>query len=171
MGWTLASLNNARLQVPIQPNLGLDGDARRSIMEILNTILADEAVMALKTHRARWHVHGVGFLELRELFKEQYHQLDQISEEIGERVSMLGGPVVSSFTEYLKYTRLDEEPVEAGCIMSLLADQEAFIRFLREDVRKCQDEYDDQGTTSLLVRVISSHEKMAWILRSYIEPG
>ena len=55
-------------------------------------------------------------------------------------------------------------------MMELLADHEAAIRFMREDARKCSEEYEDHGTFALLVRFIRSHEKMAWILRSYIEP-
>jgi starvation-inducible DNA-binding protein len=54
--------------------------------------------------------------------------------------------------------------------MGLLADHEACVRFLREDARKCFEEYEDHGTYALVVRFICLHEKMAWILRSYIEP-
>ena len=43
------------------------------------------------------------------------------------------------------------------------------IRFLREDARKCTEEYEDEGTFELLVSVMRLHEKMAWMLRSYIE--
>jgi DNA-binding ferritin-like protein len=54
--------------------------------------------------------------------------------------------------------------------MGLLADHEASIRFLREDARRCFEEYEDHGTFTLFVRFIRVHEKIAWILRSYIEP-
>ena len=55
-------------------------------------------------------------------------------------------------------------------ILRLLADHEASIRFLREDARKCTEEHEDEGTFELLVNVMRLHEKMAWMLRSYIEP-
>jgi starvation-inducible DNA-binding protein len=54
--------------------------------------------------------------------------------------------------------------------MGLLADHETSIRFLREDARKCLEEFEDHGTYAMFVRFIGLHEKMAWILRSYIEP-
>jgi starvation-inducible DNA-binding protein len=53
--------------------------------------------------------------------------------------------------------------------MNLLADHEAAIRLLREDARKCSEEHEDEGTFELLVSVMSLHEKMAWMLRSYLE--
>jgi starvation-inducible DNA-binding protein len=52
--------------------------------------------------------------------------------------------------------------------MSILADHEAFIRFMREDAQNCSEMYEDQGTFALLVSVMRIHEKMAWLLRSNI---
>jgi starvation-inducible DNA-binding protein len=170
MGLNLKGGTNLKLQVSIQPNIGLDGDARHSVVEILNTFLADEAVLTMKTRSAHWHLHGLGFHDLRLLYDQQFHQLNKLTDEIAERVSMLGGFAVSSFEEFLQYTRLVEQSGEAPDMMSLLADHEATIRFLREDARKCFEEYEDHGTYALLVRFIRLHEKMAWILRSSIEP-
>jgi starvation-inducible DNA-binding protein len=161
---------NQKLQVSIQPNIGLDGDARRSVVEILNTFLADEAILTMKTYCAYWHVHGPGFLDLRTLFDQQCRQLNKRSNKAAERVRMLGGFAISSFEDFLNYTRLDEHPGVVPDIMSLLADHEAFIRYLREDARRCFEEFEDHGTYALFVHSIRLHEKMAWILRSYIEP-
>jgi starvation-inducible DNA-binding protein len=82
---------------------------------------------------------------------------------------MLGGIAISSFEEFLAHTRLVEQPRGVPGILHLLADHETVIRFLREDVRKSTEEFEDEGTFELLVRVMRLHEKMAWVLRSYIE--
>jgi starvation-inducible DNA-binding protein len=163
--------NKAKLRVLIEPNIGLDGDTRHSIVGILNTMLADEAVLKLKTKSAHWHVRGPGFLDLRNLFGQQFDQLNKMSDEISERVRVLDGLAIASFEEFLNATRLKEKPGEVPDVMDLLADHEASIRFLREDARKCFEEYEDHGTFSLFVRLIRMHEKMAWILRSYIAPA
>ena len=170
MGRNHAPGTNPKLQVPIQPNIGLEGDARHSVIDILNTLLADEAVLTMKTRSAHWHVRGPGFLDMQTLFDQQFHQLNKISDEIAERVVVLGGFAISSFEKFLNYTRLKEQPGKVPDIMSLLADHEASVRFLREDARKCFEEYEDHGTFALFVSFIRLHEKMAWILRSYIEP-
>jgi DNA-binding ferritin-like protein len=68
------------------------------------------------------------------------------------------------------YNRLEVHLGEAASIMVLLAGHEASVRFLREDARRCFEEYEDHGTHAQLTRFITLHEKMAWILRSYIEP-
>jgi starvation-inducible DNA-binding protein len=161
--------HNTKVQVLIQPNIGLDSDVRHAVVKILNIALADEAVLKTKTRCAQWNVRGTGFFELRILFETQYQLLNQISSEIAERVQMLGGYAIGSLEEFLDYTRLEEHPGFVPDTLRLLADHEASIRCLREDSRKCTEEYEDQGTFELLVSIMSMHEKMAWMLRSYIE--
>ncbi|HEX7566933.1 MAG TPA: ferritin-like domain-containing protein, partial [Anaerolineaceae bacterium] len=63
--------HNPILQVLIQPNIGLDSDIRRSVVEILNNTLANEAVLTVKTRSAHWNVSGPGFFELHILFDSQ----------------------------------------------------------------------------------------------------
>lgn len=163
--------HKTNLQVEIQPNIGLDKDVRHSVVEILNNALANEAVLSQKTRCAHWNVSGIGFLELHILFDSQYKQLNEISDEIAERSRMLGGIAIGSLQEFIQFSRVEEQPGSAPRIMILLADHEAAIRFLREDARKCKEEYEDEGTFELLVSVMRLHEKMAWMLRSYLEIG
>jgi starvation-inducible DNA-binding protein len=163
--------HNLKPYILIQPNIGLDGDVRHSVVEILNKTLADEAVLTMKTRCAHWNVSGAGFFELHLLFDSQYEQLNDISDEIAERARMLGGMAIGSLHEIIHSTRLQEQPGITPEIMDLLADHEAFIRFLREDAKKCSEEYEDEGTFELLVGVMRLHEKMAWMLRSHNESG
>jgi starvation-inducible DNA-binding protein len=160
--------HNQKLQIPIQPNIGLERDARQAVVEILNITLADEAVLKTKTRCAHWNVQGANFYVLHSLFKDQYEQLNATSDEIGERIRMLGGYAVSSLEDFLENTRLEEHPGLVPDVLGLLANHESLIRFLRVDARKSTEEYEDEGTFKLLVRVMSVHEKMAWMLRSCI---
>jgi starvation-inducible DNA-binding protein len=161
--------HNPKLRVLIQPNIGLGSDARDPVVEILNKTLADEAVLTQKTRNAHWNMTGPDFLELHAMFETQYEQLNHSCNEIAERARMLGGVTIGSFDEYLKHTRLEEQPGCVADILHLLADHETVIRFLREDARKCTEEYEDEGTFNMLVEKIRIHEQMAWILRSIIE--
>lgn len=161
--------HHPKQQFLIQPNIGLDSDVRHSVVEILNITLANEAVLTVKTRSAHWNVSGAGFFELYILFNSQYKQLNDISDEIAERARMLGGVAIGSLQEFIDYTRVEEQPGIVPDILHLIADHEACIRFLREDARKCTEDYEDEGTFELLVSVMRLHEKMAWMLRSYIE--
>ena len=161
--------HNPKTQVLIQPNIGLDSDARLAVVKILNISLADEVMLATKTRSACWNVRGMDFFELHTLFASQYQLLNNLSDEIAERVRILGGFAFGSLDEFIQYTRMEERPGVVPDSLYLLADHEAFIRFLREDARRCTEEFEDGGSFELLVNVMRLHEKMAWILRSYIE--
>ncbi len=163
------TLSEPAMQVDIRLNIGIDENARQSVVEMLNVILADEAVLAIKTRNAHWNIRGADFLGLHNLFDAQYRQLDDICDEVAERARMLGGFAMGSFPDFSKHTRLDEQPSDVPDILRLLADQEAIIRGLRGDAAKCTEEYEDEGTFDLLVSLIRLHEKMAWMLRSYTE--
>ncbi len=156
-------------QLIFQPNIGLASDVRHPVVKILNASLANEAVLSQKTRRAHWNGSGTGFLELVIFLESQYKQLNEIVDKIAKRTRMLGGIALGSFQEFLDQTRIDDHPAETPDMLHLLADHESIVRFLREDIRKCSEYYEDEGTVELLVGVMSLHEKMAWMLRSYID--
>jgi starvation-inducible DNA-binding protein len=158
-------------QVVIQPNLGLDANNREAIVALLNVALSDEILLATKTRCLHWNARGTAFFELHALFAAQYQQLCSLSDEIAERVRILGGVAFGSMRAFLEHTRLEEQPGEVPDILHLLADHEAFIRLLREDARQCANEYEDEGSRDLLVTSMRVHEKIAWMLRSSIEIG
>jgi starvation-inducible DNA-binding protein len=139
------------------------------VVEILNASLANEAVLTQKTRNAHWNVSGKDFFELHILFETQYKQLNEISDKLAGRVRMLGGIAIASFEEFVKHAQIMEHDSEIPNNLHLLADHETVIRILRENIRKCSEEYEDEGTVELLVGVMSLHEKIAWMLRAYIE--
>jgi starvation-inducible DNA-binding protein len=162
---------NEKVQVTFQPNIGLDAAARHSVVEILNIILADESVLLFKTHRAEEHPGETVGPDLKSLFKAQCIQIDQILLEVAERINILGGSPIHNHEEFIDTARLYESPYALPGSTAILADQEALIRYLREDAQKCSEVYEDQGSFFQIVSLIRQHEKMAWTLRPYIEPG
>ncbi len=162
--------HNPKLIVLIQPNIGLDKDARLSVVKLLNHALANEAVLALKTLSADRNMMGASFFALHNLFDSQYKQLIDISDEIAEGARMLGGITIGTLQEFIDFTRLKEQPGIVPDVLQLLADHENIIRYLSEDARKCSEEFEDEGTYELMISVMRLHEKMAWMLRSFLQP-
>ncbi|MBW6467240.1 MAG: DNA starvation/stationary phase protection protein [Brevefilum sp.] len=152
-----------------QPNIGLSSDVRQPVVYILNASLADEAVLSQKTRSTHWNRSGTGFLEMYILLESQYKQLNEIVDKLAERTRMLGGIAIGSFEEFLQQTQIVSQLDQIPNVLHLLADHETVIRSLREAIRKCSEEFEDEGTVELLVGVMSLHEKMAWMLRSYME--
>ena len=54
-------------------------------------------------------------------------------------------------------------------IAVLLADHERIIQSLRADLETVQSKYHDVGTCDFLTGLMEKHEKMAWMLRAYLQ--
>jgi starvation-inducible DNA-binding protein len=162
------AFSHSNLPVSIHPNIGLDANARQSVIKILNLILADEIVLSRKTNHGSGHGNEWWAHELQTFFDGQSRQMSAITAEVAERIQILGGSEFSSEKELLGSARLDGEPNVVPALIDLLADHEALTRYLREDAQKCSEIYEDQGSFLLLVGVMRIHEKMSWMLRSQI---
>ena len=54
-------------------------------------------------------------------------------------------------------------------VANLVTDHETVIRNLRQDLRACDEEYDDMGTSDFLTGLMEIHEEMAWMLRAFLQ--
>jgi len=153
-----------------ETNIGLPKKSLQGVGKILNTLIADEYLLYTKTLKYHWNVQGIVFHDFHALFKEQYEQLLDITDEVAERARALGETVPATMHEFLKITRLKEEPGKIpdalGMIKQLLADHETIIRNIRVDLQKCADDFDDMGTNNFLTDLMERHEKTAWMLRA-----
>lgn len=153
----------------MEANIGLSTKTRKEVAEILNHLLCDEMVIYIKTLKFHWNVHGIVFHDFHALFKEQYELMLDVSDEVAERVRAVGHDSFGTMAEFLKNTRLKEEPGKVpdalGMIKILLADHESVIRQIRKDVEAC-DKLGDDGTSNFLQDLMEKHEKVAWMLRA-----
>lgn len=141
----------------------------QSVVEILNHALADEAILSMKTRNAKWNLVGPEFFELCLIYELHLKQINDFSDMITNRLQILQGQQVQSFSEYIANSRLIENPGVTPDVFQLLTDHESVIRFFREDYRKCINSYEDSGTSEMLLSIIRQHEKIAWMLRSFIQ--
>ncbi len=153
-------------------DVGLDLESRTSLVNVLNVVLADEQLLYTKTRNFHWNVTGPLFRQIHVLLEEHYQQMQLLADEVAERARMLGGNAIGSFAEFQEITRLTESRGEIltaeEMITILVEDHESFITNLRQDIESSMEEYGDQGTGDLLIGVLRAHEKMAWMLRSFI---
>lgn len=156
----------------MKPNIGIADKDRQAVAEILNTLLSDEYVLYTKTRNFHWNVTGLQFNDLHKFFEAQYEALDEFIDEVAERARSLGGRALGTLAEFSQRTRLKEEPKKTPdakqMLANLLADHESVIRELRADLQTALDKYGDAGTSDFLTGLMEKHEKMAWMLRSYL---
>lgn len=150
-------------------NIGLSTETRQKVVSLLNKLLSDEFVLYTKTLKFHWNVQGIVFHDFHQAFKEQYEKLFDFVDSIAERARALGAPALGSLNDFSTYTRLKEvnsKKLSAlEMIKELLADHEAIIRQLRDDIEQT-GRLGDQGTNNFLQDLIVKHEKIAWMLRA-----
>lgn len=150
-------------------NIGLSAENRQKVATILNTLLADEFVLYVKTLKFHWNVQGIVFHDFHKLFQEQYEKVFEFIDSIAERARAVGALAVGSLQEFSAFTRLQEIAMEQlaakDMIKHLLTDHESIIRTLRADI-EATAQLQDQGTSNFLQDLIVKHEKIAWMLRA-----
>ncbi len=156
----------------MKPNIGISDKNLQSISALLSSVLSDAVLIYTKTRKFHWNVKGESFMEIHKLFESQYTQLEEAIDEIAERISKLGSPVIGTMKEFLSLTSLKEAvgkyPARMDMIKELLNDHETVIKALRKGIEDCDKKYSDAGTADFLTGLMKQHETIAWTLRRYM---
>lgn len=156
----------------IKVNDGLSDEQRSGAVELLKHALADQHVLFMRMRNYHWNITGPQFQPLHELIEEQYDQIADTIDDTAERIRQYGDFAPGTLTEMLELTRLSEEPgvvpTARQMVANLVADHEAVIRQLREDVEKA-DDLDDVAVEDYFTGLLQDHLKMAWLLRAHLE--
>lgn len=154
-------------------NVGLTETKRKNTADGLIKLLANNAVLYLKTHNFHWNVIGPMFQPLHSLFEAQYIDLWNANDKIAERVRALGFFVPASYEDFAKLSKVKEAVGNSRVdstkmITELMGDNEIITRLARE-LLPAIEKTEDQVTVDLLSERMEVHEKNAWMLRSFLE--
>lgn len=154
------------------PKIGLSEAELDKSINLLAIVLSDEMTLYIKTRKFHWNVAGQSFMELHKLFEAQYSELEQLIDNVAERISKLGGKTIGTMNEFSMLSRIVEHPnkypVQNVMLTELLNDHKTIIYELRKDIDICTIECHDAGTADLLTGILQQHESIAWVLRRYL---
>jgi starvation-inducible DNA-binding protein len=152
--------------------IGINDEQRKNSINALTIVLADEMSMYIKTRKFHWNVSGESFMELHQLFQQQYTSLEETIDNIAERINQLGGNTIGTMQEFGESARLTEfanvYPKQKEMLEELLSDNNELIVYLRKDIVGLSKNSEDVGTIDFLTGIIQQHEKTAWVLRRYL---
>lgn len=150
-------------------NIGIPIGNLSQIVQMLNKLLASEVVFHIKHKHFHWNVEGPHFSEYHTFFDEQAEMLEEMIDDIAERIRALGEYAPGNMKYYLGASHLKESIADtlppSNMFAELLKGHETLIQVLRKDVEACE-ELNDAGTADFLTALMESHEKMAWMVRS-----
>lgn len=156
----------------MKTNIGIKPENLAEVAHSLSKILADEFVLSTKTRNAHWNVEGPDFYNKHKFFEEQYTQLEEIVDQVAERIRTLGHYAPATLKQYLELTHLSEETREKndsqGYIKTLLDDHESILIHLRANINGYANTLKDLGTSDYITGLMEKHETMAWMLRAHL---
>nr|WP_315030209.1 DNA starvation/stationary phase protection protein [uncultured Chryseobacterium sp.] len=155
-------------------HIGIDPKQTEKIAEILEPLLADEFLLYLKTRNAHWNVEGPDFHTIHVYFEQLYKELEEVVDEIAERLRKIGHYAPATMKEYLELTHLTEKRENKNksldYIKDLLSDHESIIMHLRGNIEEIDKKYQfNYGTADFLTTLMEQHETTAWMLRSHLQ--
>jgi len=152
-------------------NIGISEKNRQAVALALNELLADEHVLYNKTRNYHWSIEGPSFMEFHKLYEAQYTELAEVIDGIAERIRTIGHFAEGRLKELLKLASLEEPPApsdQTSQVTNLESDHEVIINKLRKLIKDFDEKYKDIGSSDFVTGLLKQHEKMAWMLRSYL---
>lgn len=149
--------------------IGLDVEKSKVLVEQLNELLADYQLYYQNLRGFHWNVKGEMFFVLHAKFEEFYDDASDKIDEIAERILMLEGAPLHTFSAYLKVAKI--EPVEGlsdgkACLKVVFNNILSLLKKEREILALAAAAGDD-GTQDLLTGYIAQQEKTIWMLRVF----
>ncbi|MFA7612818.1 MAG: DNA starvation/stationary phase protection protein [Candidatus Caldatribacteriota bacterium] len=157
-----------RIQVP----LGLDNDVCSQSVTDLNLVLANLMILYDMYRKGHWQTSGQTFYQLHLLFEKHYNEINELIDEVAERVQILGGVSIAMPNEVRALSQIEESPAgreEVPVQLSRFVEaHEVLLRCTREAVKRA-NENEDEGTSDLLVSgVIRTNEMQVWFIYEHL---
>jgi starvation-inducible DNA-binding protein len=155
----------------MKATIGIPENHLQAVGLELNQLLADEFVLYTKTRNCHWNVEGSNFMEMHKFYETQFEELDEIIDDVAERIRSIGHYAEARLKDYVKLSRLEEQEYtnkQKDQLQNLLNDHETIIQNLRKLIVLFSDTHKDLGTSDFVTGLMGKHEKMAWFIRSYL---
>ena len=144
-------------------------NARKALIDSLNTLLADAFALYIKTKNFHWHVKGPQFRDMHLLFDEQATAIFVLTDLIAERVRKNGAATLTSISAIAGKSEIadqDDFTLSAKSMASELAtDNETFIARLRA-TKEAANAAGDNATEGIIDDWTDQAEQRVWFLKS-----
>ena len=144
-------------------------NARKALIDSLNTLLADAFALYIKTKNFHWHVKGPQFRDMHLLFDEQATAIFVLTDLIAERVRKNGAATLTSISAIAGKSEIadqDDFTLSAKSMASELAtDNETFIARLRA-TKEAANAAGDNATDGIIDDWTDQAEQRVWFLKS-----
>ena len=142
----------------------------QNTVEKLNQLLADYQIFYQNLRGLHWNIKGQMFFALHEKYEEYYNVASEVVDAIAERILMLGGQPLHTYSDYLKVAKLEQvSNISDGKngVASVLSADRYFLNSFNE-ILEISEINGDEGTAAMVSEWIAATEKRIWMLESYL---
>ena len=150
--------------------IGLKTERSNQLAQELNILLANYQMFYQNLRGFHWNIQGPSFFELHAKFEELYDDAVLKVDEIAERILTLGGTPLHTFSDYLKFSAIEEAANVndgTGTVSTTLQNFKTLLSIERQ-ILVLADEAEDEGTNSQMSDYIAEQEKTVWMLSAYL---
>lgn len=151
--------------------IGISKEYSAKVNQMLNAYLSNVQVAYMNVRGYHWNIIGNQFFRLHEKFEEVYDTLNEMADEIAERILMLEGSPVHAFSKYLKLATIKEkENINSAddTVRELLNELRELLKNERKILEFAADN-GDEGTVDLMNGYITAQEKLIWMLNASLK--
>jgi len=132
--------------------------------------IASNFALYTKTHGAHFNVTGMFFPQLHKLFKDQYEDLWDAHDTIGENIRKLDAFTPAGLSIYSKNSIIDDVDgvmSASGYVERLFMDHERMIVLINKVFHLAEAD-DKQDHMNFLAERLDAHGKHRWMLKTLL---
>lgn len=142
------------------------------VVAFLNSLLTDEYMLYTKTRIAHWNIDGENYFELHVFLENQYNGIDIMIDDLAEQIRSLGHFATGLMKSFMNMAEIPDENHDysnsALIFEELLHHHKSIIRCIQHEIYPISHQCKDIGTTDFLTGLLGRHQKMAWMLKSFL---
>ena len=152
--------------------IDIAAEDREELIELLNQQVADNLDLYSQTKQAHWNVKGIHFLQLHQLFDEVAEMIEGFTDDLAERVTVLGGYANGTVRMAAASSNLPEYPVDAtegdDHLRAVRDRWAAYAETNRNAARKAAN-LNDPTTEDLFIEVSRAVDKGLYFIESHLQ--
>lgn len=160
----MAKLHQSSVSIPL--------DIREKSIRILQVALASATDLQTQVKQAHWNVKGAQFYSLHLLFDTIAGDLHEMTDEIAERITALGGTALGAARHVVTGSLIPAYPdaIYGGIDhVKALAERVAALANLFRAYTDEALEWHDAATSDLFVGLVRTLDKKLWFLEAHLQ--
>ncbi|MCA9863140.1 MAG: DNA starvation/stationary phase protection protein Dps [Thermomicrobiales bacterium] len=155
-----------------ETGVDLPADVRSAMVMLLNEQLATNFDLQSQVKQAHWNVKGIHFYPLHLLFDSLAEHLEDLTDEIAERVTTIGGYATGTVRMAAENSTLPELPVDINdgldYVKALVDRYSIYGSNLRAGI-DAAGAAGDADTADLLTEASRAIDKDLWFLQAHVQ--